>query len=620
MRHTYINQPCIFSNRLNISCFFRLPVFLFVFSAFQSCHTPTETHVKNVIPSNSTIETTHQLLQSTEPISKEKLDSITNGIKALEGPQTKALNMALLYRDLGWRYYNKSNYSTAYWAFQKSIEMAEAKNDSIELGFSHLALATLFHQLNEYEDALHYSELALKIAQAIQHLPLLHEALTSLANSEFELKNYQIARSYAENAIQRFRNHQTLPIFQFHNLIGLIYQELNNIEAAKQSFFTALETAEKTPEKEKGFIYGNIGFAFWQLGQIDSANHYLNLDVALSMQNKSYQSAYNALITLLEITLSQGNSNEQKLISLLTQAASLFNHLNFANKSNYLQTHLKAINSLPAARRIDFLAPLTQKIISDFTSYQNASYQNQTVIQMLTNTIFSLENEKAQTVAIKKTRSYLYTLIVIMSIILMGGILFIKIQQRNNKRKNHKTMLDLQSLKNENNSLLLAINYKNEEIHELSAAHNNLLEARTASQAKSDQEQRVQQYMLTIKQKTIDNLASLYKELPTNTDKLKHHVQMALKELEQLEEVGNYLNLSQNALGHSFEEKLLQIYPSLSSDDAKLLTYIKMNFSTSEIARIKSITIAGVNKGRNRLRKKLGIDPNTDLRDFLNSL
>ncbi len=58
-------------------------------------------------------------------------------------------------------------------------------------------------------------------------------------------------------------------------------------------------------------------------------------------------------------------------------------------------------------------------------------------------------------------------------------------------------------------------------------------------------------------------------------------------------------------------------YPELTHKDLRLCSYIKMNLSTSEIAQLSNITIRGVEKSRNRLRKKLNLEAKADLNHFI---
>ena len=72
-----------------------------------------------------------------------------------------------------------------------------------------------------------------------------------------------------------------------------------------------------------------------------------------------------------------------------------------------------------------------------------------------------------------------------------------------------------------------------------------------------------------------------------------------------------------DSVHENFFARLKKKFPDLSSKDLRLCAYIKMNLSTKEIAPLINITVRGVEISRYRLRKKLNIDRNESLNDFL---
>lgn len=68
---------------------------------------------------------------------------------------------------------------------------------------------------------------------------------------------------------------------------------------------------------------------------------------------------------------------------------------------------------------------------------------------------------------------------------------------------------------------------------------------------------------------------------------------------------------------NDFLIKLKEKHPTLSNNELKLAAYLRMNLSTKEIAQLMNISVRGVEIGRYRLRKKLGIDTATSLFEYL---
>lgn len=77
----------------------------------------------------------------------------------------------------------------------------------------------------------------------------------------------------------------------------------------------------------------------------------------------------------------------------------------------------------------------------------------------------------------------------------------------------------------------------------------------------------------------------------------------------------NNLKLTQQG----FFKKLTDRYPDLTTNDLRLCSYLRMNFSTKEIARLLNISTRAVEISRYRLRKKMNLSHDINLAEFLMS-
>lgn len=72
--------------------------------------------------------------------------------------------------------------------------------------------------------------------------------------------------------------------------------------------------------------------------------------------------------------------------------------------------------------------------------------------------------------------------------------------------------------------------------------------------------------------------------------------------------------------GHpGYLQRLRTGFPKLSGAEERLLLLIKLNFNSNEIASTLGISRDSVKKGRQRLRKRLGLNANEDLEQFIQS-
>ena len=72
-----------------------------------------------------------------------------------------------------------------------------------------------------------------------------------------------------------------------------------------------------------------------------------------------------------------------------------------------------------------------------------------------------------------------------------------------------------------------------------------------------------------------------------------------------------------NQVHEVFFKKLKAEYPDLTPGDMRLAAYLKMNLSSKEIAPLLNISLRGVENKRYRLRRKMDLDSDTNLTDFL---
>ncbi|MDH6305068.1 DNA-binding CsgD family transcriptional regulator [Parabacteroides sp. PF5-5] len=74
-----------------------------------------------------------------------------------------------------------------------------------------------------------------------------------------------------------------------------------------------------------------------------------------------------------------------------------------------------------------------------------------------------------------------------------------------------------------------------------------------------------------------------------------------------------------NLVHNNFMKKLREKYPDLSVSELKMCAYIRMNLSTKEVAPLLNLSVRGVETIRYRLRKKIGLERDESLTEYLNT-
>lgn len=122
------------------------------------------------------------------------------------------------------------------------------------------------------------------------------------------------------------------------------------------------------------------------------------------------------------------------------------------------------------------------------------------------------------------------------------------------------------------------------------------------------------------KNKVLDHLLQhlLPQALAIESLKIRAHELFDLVKSVQL--AAHFSNQSMTDLPTDFEQNLQLKHPDLTDEDLRLCTYLSLHLSSLQIAQHRSISVAGVNKSRSRLRKKLGLNAEADLGLYLKGL
>ncbi|MBI3233848.1 MAG: hypothetical protein HYZ42_07365 [Bacteroidetes bacterium] len=98
--------------------------------------------------------------------------------------------------------------------------------------------------------------------------------------------------------------------------------------------------------------------------------------------------------------------------------------------------------------------------------------------------------------------------------------------------------------------------------------------------------------------------------------KILSKIDSNIQDTDYWEEFKNRFSL----LHTGFIEKLQNQLSDLSGNDIKLCCFLKMNMSNKEIAQVLNSSLDAVDKSRYRLRKKLNIESDTNINQFLNKI
>lgn len=169
---------------------------------------------------------------------------------------------------------------------------------------------------------------------------------------------------------------------------------------------------------------------------------------------------------------------------------------------------------------------------------------------------------------------------------------------------------------------------------------------RQKAQALEDQEERNRQEIIRIRNEQLEqDLVRKSEELANSTmelikkNELFQGIQEKVHDIQQNHRPSDFQQLSKliethistgkdwhlfeqnfNQVHEQFFKKLLELYPELSKGDLKLAAYLRMNLSSKEISQLLNITYRSVELKRYRLRKKMHLESEENLVEFMMSI
>lgn len=114
-----------------------------------------------------------------------------------------------------------------------------------------------------------------------------------------------------------------------------------------------------------------------------------------------------------------------------------------------------------------------------------------------------------------------------------------------------------------------------------------------------------------------DSIKSLKKEGSNLGNEKLELIDMKLRETQSFEQDKELFKMKLDQEQDTFLRRMKVKYPDLTKDEIRLAALLKIDFSSKEVATILNIEPKSVDMKRYRLRKKMGLDKEINLNDFL---
>lgn len=600
-----------------MSVFFRLKPHLLllggIFLGFLSCE---PSRFKQQTTQAEQLQLMKTKLGVSSVYSATWLDSMGRAMENFSTDSVSPSALSEAFRDLGWRYCDIKAFGPATLRFLEANDLAKTAGDPLHETEATLALGWMFHRFQDYNSALTYYAKALQLSYKTNNPNYTARAYHELAKTSIYANELGKALKYAQYGLQLKNVTDPNWKVQLQNDIGLVHLRNKQYNQAKVAFETAIDFAGDNPYMS-GYVQGNIGAIFLEQGKFTEAIPFLEKDMNTSLQLADYPSASAAAIDLSSAYLKL--SQRQKALAYLQIADSLFvldpekNIFtnNFENWNNLL-------NELAQDKEKAELLGLLVNTLKNRLSIEIEDNNRQllTVLQIIG---YSNELKKSELVAVHANRikvGYIYTALLLL-LLLSGASMYFIYRSRMLKQKYR---IDELKLARRDQELKILEQQKDLQAYELKLqkelAENQALRMEQLHQYHTHT-QLSKGYVEDLTQQLAEAIrGALQNENQLNLP-VRAKLESSLRMYEQSSPTQTDMQISSDEETNSFVHRLKAQFPDLSPDDVKLCTYLRLNMSTKEIATVKMITIAGVNKSRNRIRKKLQIAPSVGLHEFL---
>ncbi len=511
------------------------------------------------------------------------------------------------YNTIGNSYIRRSLYDSARAAFKKSLALFLKLGNKESLGISQASIAITYSEQGKFSQALEMYQEALMVFEEAQHFGMLANLHNNIANIYLERDDFdQAYLNYLKTSEYDSITGNKAGRSQTMMNMGNVLVHLKKTEEAKSSYRLAINLANSSgAECRTSMPMTQLGDLFLDEQSYDSAYYYISkaLQVAKDCEfSRSMAAAYLDLGQYYRVTGQLGLAEKQLLEGysvaaqneLRPQMAEISNGLYQVYEA--MGDYKKAFLQLQLSRDLEkelFNKENTEKIARLEAEYEFEKEKQQIAAeQSRVELAYEQQQERDRFKLIG-----LAGLAIGVALIAFLSHRAFRIKQKANILLKDKNLRLKELRENEKKLSEEAMALKDRELATMAMAtheKNGLLK---------DLEQKIS-----------------FVEGRISTDELKP----SLREMQKTIAESYSLDKSWDSFIHRFEDvhpkffdRLKDENPNLTVEDLKLCAYLKIGMANKEIANVTHLALASVKSKINRLKKKLEMGPEDNVRDYM---
>ncbi|MEM6297460.1 MAG: tetratricopeptide repeat protein [Bacteroidota bacterium] len=568
----------------------------------------------------------------------------------------KGLNdMGIIYKRMG-------ELDSAISIHQKSLNIYQEIGSQQGLAYNYNNLGIIYRTQRKMDSAMQFFDKSCAASEAIKDTLGIGYNYLNLASGAVNQEQLSKAIDYYNRALDMFRKGKyekriATTLFRMSNF----YYRLSDHEQALILLRQARDYYEENPNKSRlQSIYLRFANSFVELEQLDSASHYvektkevageakisrlqiniLQLEARIHKKRKEFISSIKKYEQAIEACedkyLSQRIAIQTGLADVLLEAKSYTKVVSLVENdilkadqdllderdlTQAYEALWKAHQALGNTKKA-LLASSKYIVLLETQKSRKRNYQLAKAEYQLT-----VEQNKAKAEALRQAEASRYERQLLeveyRQYLTMGGSLFLALVVG--------LLIYFYRIKRKDNALLRAqaenLNLRNEELR--------VMREKEAELSKREQEHL--RFLMQTRERELSATTlrsheknSLLEELLIDLQTLTPNGVRDVKTVDQLKRTIRE-NLSQEdsweqfvyrfeRVHPNFFQQLRKKHPELTANDERLCAYLLIGFDNKEIAQVSGIAHVSVKKNINRLKKRMGLEGNDDLREFISQV
>ena len=199
-------------------------------------------------------------------------------------------------------YYYSGRADSALIFYEKSLELFTQLNDKLEMGKAHINIATYYNAVANYEKSVEQSLISLELFRSVNDLRGIARVQNILGQSYYFQSNYEEAKRYFRDYLNTaLESGDSVEISSSLSNLGAAFQELEQLDSALYYLERAVQL------KERLNFLGNIGTSYYNLGELFAeGQEFTKAEIYFEKAHEIYSNVSDSL-RLAELSLARAD-------------------------------------------------------------------------------------------------------------------------------------------------------------------------------------------------------------------------------------------------------------------------------------------------------------------------